>query len=101
MKLSLIELALSSRPRRVEIDHFPFILGRSSSCDFQVVHPMVSRKHCELVPADDGVKVLDLHSSNGTYVNGHRVWETEVVHDGDEIHLACVSYRVAVDPSSN
>ena len=101
MKLCLIQLSLSPESERVEVDHFPFTLGRSSSCDHQIIHPMVSRKHCAIAPVEGGVEILDLHSSNGTYVNGRRVEEKEVVHDGDEIHLACVSYRVAMEPSSN
>ena len=34
----------------------------------------VSRRHCELLPADDGGWILrDVGSANGTYVNGTRV----------------------------
>jgi len=101
MKLHLTEVSPSPFSDQIEIDHFPFILGRSSSCDHQVFHPMVSRKHCELLKAENEVKILDLHSSNGTYVNGQRVRETGVLRDGDEVNIACVSYRVTVEPSEN
>jgi pSer/pThr/pTyr-binding forkhead associated (FHA) protein len=96
MKLQLIQMGPTPVNDTIEIDRFPCLLGRSSSCDRQVYHPMVSRKHCEIVSADEEVKIQDLHSSNGTYVNGRRVKETAVLRDGDEINLACVSYRVAV-----
>src|SRR5262245_4145787 len=96
MKLQLIQMGPLPSPDAIVIDDLPCVLGRSSSCDRQVHHPMVSRKHCELVQADEGVKIQDLHSSNGTYVNGHRVKESAVLHDGDEINLACVAYRVSV-----
>jgi pSer/pThr/pTyr-binding forkhead associated (FHA) protein len=100
MKVHLVHLS-PSQTDTIVIDHFPCIVGRSSSCDRQVFHPMVSRKHCEFVAEAEGVKIQDLHSSNGTYVNGHRVKETAVLRDGDEINIACVSYRVAVEPAVN
>lgn len=50
----------------------------------------VSRKHAKVVAEGDGFKLIDLGSSNGTYVlrNGdfERIEETEIV-DGDEIAL--------------
>src|SRR6266404_3687435 len=73
MKLELIQTGPAPFADQFEIDHFPFILGRSSTCDHQVFHPMVSRKHCEFKCASSGLLIEDLHSSNGTYVNGHRV----------------------------
>lgn len=101
MKVQLIQVGPLPAKDTIVIDHFPCLLGRSSSCDRQVFHPMVSRKHCEFVEAKEGVKIQDLHSSNGTYVNGHRVKEAAMLRDGDEINIACVSYRVAVNANSN
>ena len=101
MTVQLIQTGPLTVDERVEIDHFPFVMGRSSSCDYQVFHPMVSRKHCELKRSGRGVLIEDLHSSNGTYVNGRRVKAGEVLRDGDEINLGCMSYRVAVTPSAN
>ena len=101
MKLHLIQTGPAPFSDHVVIDHFPFLLGRSSSCDHQVYHPMVSRKHCELMEEEDAIAVHDLASSNGTYVNGHRVRDLAVLHYGDEINLGCVSYRVAVADNAN
>lgn len=101
MKLQLSQIGPAPFSDKVEIDHFPFVLGRSSSCDHQVFHPMVSRKHCELKRDPEGVLIEDLHSSNGTYINGHRVRMGEVLRNGDEINLGCVSYRVTLAPSAN
>ena len=101
MKMQLIQVGPIPFGDRFEIDHFPFVLGRSSSCDHQVFHPMVSRKHCELKREKGRVRIEDLHSSNGTYINGQRVKEEVTLRDGDEINLGCVSYRVTLAPSTN
>jgi len=101
MQLHLIQIGPSPFADEIVIDRFPFVLGRSSSCDHQVFHPMVSRRHAELKADKNAVAILDLGSSNGTYVNGLRVKDRAVLHDGDEINLGCVSYRVAVAPTAN
>jgi len=62
-------------------------LGRESTCTIQLHDSEVSRKHCELRrDAAGNVKLTDLGSSNGTYLNGQAVKET-VLQSGDRIQL--------------
>jgi FHA domain/DUF1707 SHOCT-like domain len=61
-------------------------LGRSSSCQLVFDDDTVSRRHAELVLRDGAWHVVDLGSSNGTYVNGRRVNDVEV-RRGDELTL--------------
>lgn len=50
------------------------IIGRDAACDIVINDPKVSRNHCQLVLKDDGTfLIVDLGSSNGTYVNGQRI----------------------------
>jgi ABC transport system ATP-binding/permease protein len=50
------------------------LIGRSSECDIVLPHPNISRKHAELERLPDGRLVLrDLESSNGIFVDGHRL----------------------------
>ena len=44
-------------------------VGRASRADFIVDVALVSRLHCRLTAADDAIEVVDLKSTNGTYVN--------------------------------
>jgi ABC-type multidrug transport system ATPase subunit/pSer/pThr/pTyr-binding forkhead associated (FHA) protein len=48
-------------------------VGRDSSCDLVVEHPLVSRRHFEIVSAATGSVVRDLGSSNGTFIDGVRI----------------------------
>lgn len=49
------------------------IVGRSPSCDVAIDSPTISRRHFSLTVDDDGgIKLQDLDSENGTYVNGVR-----------------------------
>jgi pSer/pThr/pTyr-binding forkhead associated (FHA) protein len=46
----------------------------------------VSRRHAEIRRADDGYRVTDVGSLNGTYLNRERV-EESVLADGDELQI--------------
>jgi predicted component of type VI protein secretion system len=49
------------------------VIGRSTECDLRIASNEVSRQHCKICLADDGVTVRDLGSSNGTFVNGYQL----------------------------
>lgn len=53
-------------------DH-PLVIGRSPDVDVVINDTNVSRRHAEVWRTSDGVAIRDLDSTNGTYVNGHRV----------------------------
>ena len=67
-------------------------IGRREDCDFRIPLGDISRKHCRLMRDDNGLKVEDLGSSNGTYVNGKRVIETSL-EDGDELRIGATLFR--------
>ena len=50
-----------------------FTVGRSASCDLAIQDPTVSRHHAELELAGAGVRVRDVGSTNGTYLDGTRI----------------------------
>jgi hypothetical protein len=69
------------------------VIGRSSSCQIVLADDTVSRRHAELRFEDGRWLLRDLHSSNGTYVNGRWVAEAEV-RAGDVIHLGGCRLRL-------
>lgn len=68
-------------------------LGRSSACELRLADDSVSRYHAELCWREGTWYLVDLGSTNGTWVNGRRVGEAEVV-PGDEIQLGAVRFRL-------
>ncbi|MCB1033116.1 MAG: FHA domain-containing protein, partial [Acidobacteria bacterium] len=68
---------ISDRPRFVlrskqgsfELSEGESLVGRSRNCQVVVRDPSVSRSHALLTFRDGVVRVKDLSSSNGTYVN--------------------------------
>jgi pSer/pThr/pTyr-binding forkhead associated (FHA) protein len=64
---------ISSDGRSVNIGERPLVIGRSPDVEFVVNDSNVSRRHAELWRTAEGVAIRDLQSTNGTFVNGHRV----------------------------
>lgn len=63
------------------------VVGRDASCTLRVVDAQASRKHFKVVAASDGWVVEDLQSSNGTFVNGQRLQQRQVLRPGDKVLL--------------
>ena len=49
------------------------VVGRSQNCGLQIASPAVSRRHCEIRVGENTVSVVDLGSSNGTFINALRL----------------------------
>jgi pSer/pThr/pTyr-binding forkhead associated (FHA) protein len=71
----------------------PAVIGRSRQAELAVVHPMVSRRHCELLEADGRLVLRDLGSLNGTTVDGEHVKEVRLDPDS-EFSVGPLSFRV-------
>lgn len=82
LQRQLIELRIGSN-----------LIGRSPDADFPLIHPTISTLHCELVLSETGVILRDLESTNGTFVNGERVRESDLL-AGHTLHLGDVELFV-------
>jgi two-component system NtrC family sensor kinase len=71
---------------RLEISSKVVRIGRDSNNDLQLHDSEVSRFHTELQPEGDGFKVVDLGSSNGTFLNGERI-TSAALSSGDRVQL--------------
>ncbi|MBZ5558360.1 MAG: FHA domain-containing protein [Acidobacteriia bacterium] len=68
-------------------------IGRAPGAEFIVDAALVSRVHCRLTAADDSVEVVDLSSTNGTYVNDRRVERAQLKH-GDRLKVGRVELKL-------
>ncbi|MFL0808991.1 MAG: FHA domain-containing protein [Agarilytica sp.] len=69
------------------------VLGRSQECDISLGVVHLSRKHAKVTVTDHGLKVEDLNSSNGTYINGKKVSTAHAI-AGDEVSFDTLRFRV-------
>lgn len=78
----------------LELRGVSFILGRSSDCDLKVETKEASRRHLALSIERGSLFVEDLHSANGTFVNGHRCRSRHELKTGDILGIASTEYVV-------
>ncbi len=68
------------------------VVGRTDDCQVRNTDASVSRAHARLECREDGYYVLDLGSTNGTFVNNTPVTEA-VLSDGDYLRIGNCIYR--------
>ena len=69
-------------------------VGRAAGADFILDVALVSRLHCRLTAAADTLDVVDLESTNGTYVNDSRV-DKATLAAGDRLRIGRVELTVS------
>lgn len=75
----VLDLLLDNRRVPVVVRGHAVVIGRGDTCDVVVDNDGLSREHAKLVAARDGlVQLIDLESTNGTFVNGERVTATRL-----------------------
>ena len=68
-------------------------VGRAQRADFILDAALVSRLHCRLEARRDTLEVVDLSSTNGTYVNGKRIQKAHLA-SGDSLKVGRVELKV-------
>ena len=68
-------------------------VGRAARADFIVDAALVSRLHCRLTAGATELEVVDLESTNGTFVNGERTGRA-ILKNGDRLGVGRVDLFV-------
>ncbi|HEY8040887.1 MAG TPA: sigma 54-interacting transcriptional regulator [Polyangiaceae bacterium] len=77
-----------SRPGRL-------LIGSSPSCDFRLIDPQVSRRHCAVEATPRGLRVVDLGSTNGTWAGRTAIVDAYVA-GGDWLRLGATTLTIEV-----
>jgi len=71
------------------------VIGRGGDADVQLQDKDVSRRHARLEVTREGVRVHDLGSKNGVFVNGTRVTDPMLLVHGDTMSFGHVTLSVS------
>ena len=77
------------------IKRFPAGIGRHPSNDLEIPFESVSRYHARLELIEGRPRLVDLRSSNGTFINGERV-EQAPVSEGDGVAFGGFEFTVSL-----
>lgn len=73
-----------------------FLIGREEDCHLRPGNDLVSRHHCVFKTDDFTVRVRDLGSTNGTFVNGERLRGEVMLNTGDTVRVGTLEFEVKI-----
>ncbi len=77
--------------QRIELED-GMLFGRAQECDVVLQDTWCSRRHAEIKKTDSGFEIVDLNSTNGTFVNEEKV-DRRVLKTGDALRLGRTTFR--------
>ena len=98
MQASFTVISGPFRGQTFQVPRGKFILGRETDCHLVLDSNSVSRHHCVLLLDDYTLRIRDLASKNGTFVNRDqtRIGERILVH-GDTVRVGDMVIRVELE----
>ncbi|HTN77838.1 MAG TPA: EAL domain-containing protein [Pirellulaceae bacterium] len=80
----------------VPIDGSPLIVGRSANVGLRIAKPTISSQHAVLTIKQNRLRIRDLRSTNGTFVNGVPVEGESALDSGDLVQFAEEVFQVGI-----
>lgn len=91
-KLVVLSEGLTGKTHELKVDKTT--IGRVDDNTFPIAEPSISSHHCEVLRRGNEVVVRDLHSTNGTFINGQQVSTEAVLKPGQILRLGQVEIRL-------
>ncbi len=98
MDINILITKTDGRKKSIPLTKKTTTLGRDADCDLRIPIDSCSRKHCQFTLQDNSLRIKDLGSSNGTFVNNQRINETRL-NDGDKLTIGPVVLTVQIEDS--
>jgi len=77
-----------------------FLVGREQDCHLRPSSESVSRHHCVFTLDEFSVRLRDLGSTNGTFVNGQRIQGQAILQTGDRILIGKLEFEISINNSA-
>lgn len=71
-------------------------IGRTTDNDLTIADLQASRFHCKVMPEAEGFIVVDVGSSNGTFINNERVEESHALLNGDKLQIGQLEFSFEI-----
>lgn len=91
--MAILQLSnASGASEEVRLEQDRMVLGRHPDCDVVLDSASVSRQHAQIVRENGQYFIEDLHSRNGTFVNGRSIQGRQPLADGDRLKICDLSF---------
>lgn len=80
----------------IPLNRQKFLIGREDDCQLRPNSDLVSRHHCVIAVDDFTVRIRDLGSTNGTFVNNQRITTQVVLKQGDLIKIGKLAFEMQI-----
>jgi len=74
-----------------------FIIGRGETAHLRPASDLVSREHAVIEVKEGGVRLTDLNSRNGTFVNGEKITGMIPLKGGDAVRIGRLQFEMVID----
>lgn len=71
----------------------PYVIGRATGCDITIAGTHLSRRHAEVSVVGSSLRIRDLNSANGTFLN-EKLIKDEIAHSGDRLRIDVYKFRL-------
>ncbi len=92
---ALIGISPNVSGQKFILDKDKLEVGRRPNSDISLNVPSVSSMHAHIIQQEEQWKLLNLLSSNGTYINGEKITE-QIINQGDRVSFADAEFVFAL-----
>jgi hypothetical protein len=80
------------RDQEIYLKGEDFLIGRSFDCHLVLNDSLISARHAKIIKTGEQYELLDLNSTNGTYVNNEKI-EKKTLRTGDRIKFGLLEFE--------
>ncbi len=73
-----------------------FLIGRESDCQLRPNSELVSRHHCVFTVDQYSVRLRDLGSTNGTFINGEQIHGVAILETGNKVSIGKLEFEIVI-----
>jgi pSer/pThr/pTyr-binding forkhead associated (FHA) protein len=96
MEVKLVVVEGKHKNRVIPLPETIFLIGRDRQCHIRPHCQLVSQLHCAIAAWAGKVRVRDLQSRNGTFINGKPIHGEVVVKDGDQLQIGSLIFTFSI-----
>lgn len=97
MKAKLVVVQGKPEGMQIPLQGGQFVVGRDPKCNLRPASDLISKLHCVFLIDGEVLRLRDLKSTNGTFVNSQKLDGTIDLKDGDLVRVGPLVFAVQVE----